>query len=101
MSEEKTTKNNELSTQPIEEKLSQILKAVEKDEREHWMEIASAILLALATVATAWCAYQSTLWAGVQTFRLAAAGKADRQARDDIPPGGHDLPEVLPSRLVQ
>lgn len=29
-----------------------------------WIEFVSAIVLALATVATAWCAYQSTLWGG-------------------------------------
>jgi len=27
-------------------------------------------------VASAWCAYQSTLWGGVQTFKLAAANNA-------------------------
>jgi len=29
----------------------------------------------------AWCAYQATLWSGVQTFRLAAATKAGAKAR--------------------
>lgn len=29
-------------------------------------------MLSLATMASAWCAYQSNLWSGVQTFRLLA-----------------------------
>src|SRR5437879_13466606 len=58
-------------------------------EREHadvlsepsrWLDIGSAIVLALATVASAWCGYQSALWGGVQTFRLAAVSTAGREA---------------------
>jgi hypothetical protein len=37
-------------------------------------------MMALATTASAWCAYQSNRWSGVQTFRLAAANEAGRQA---------------------
>lgn len=81
MSDEKTPKDDELSAQQTDEKLTRILQALGKERRTHWIEIASAVLLSFATVATAWCAYQSTLWGGVQTFRLAAAGKADRRAR--------------------
>jgi hypothetical protein len=37
----------------------------ERTKRHHnWIEIASAILLALATVASAWSAYQATRWHG-------------------------------------
>ncbi len=53
--------------------LQQILRAVEKDERSRWFEITCAIVLSLATTASAWSAYEATLWSGVQTFRLAAA----------------------------
>jgi hypothetical protein len=60
--------------------LERILRAVEKDGRKRWVEIASAIVLSLATTASAWCAYQATRWSGVQTFRLAAANKASRDA---------------------
>jgi hypothetical protein len=62
--------------------LHRILKAVEKSERprNRWVELTCAVVLALATMASAWCAYQATLWGGVQTFRLAAAGKAGREA---------------------
>ena len=34
------------------------------------LERLATILLALATVATAWCAYQSTVWSGVQEYQL-------------------------------
>ena len=62
--------------------LRQILSAVEVrgSERKRWVEITCAVVLALATTASAWCAYQATLWGGVQTFRLAAAARAGREA---------------------
>jgi hypothetical protein len=49
-------------------------------ERKPWAEITCALVLALATTASAWCAYQSNRWSGVQTFRLAEANEAGRQA---------------------
>lgn len=36
-------------------------------------EVVAAILLAIATVATAWCAYQATRWNGVQATSFAEA----------------------------
>lgn len=63
----------------------------DRSSRHHnWIEIISAILLALATVASAWSAYQATRWHGEaneqfaasQTVRLQAAEaytKADEQ----------------------
>jgi hypothetical protein len=33
------------------------------------LEIMSAALMALATVLSAWCAYQATRWDGIQTSR--------------------------------
>ena len=41
-----------------------------------WLEIISAILLSLATVASAWCAYQSARWNGVQALAFSAANGA-------------------------
>ena len=41
-----------------------------------WLEIISAILLSLATVASAWCAYQSARWNGVQAQAFSAANGA-------------------------
>jgi hypothetical protein len=49
-------------------------------ERKHWAEITCAVVLALATTASAWCVYQSSRWSGVQTFRLAEANEAGRHA---------------------
>jgi hypothetical protein len=60
--------------------LERILHAVEKDRRRHWVEIVTAVVLSVATTASAWCAYESTRWSGVQTFRLAAANKASRES---------------------
>src|SRR5438046_3396528 len=53
---------------------------LEKHETSRWLDIGSAIVLALATIASAWCGYQSALWSGVQTFRLAAVSGAGREA---------------------
>ncbi len=40
---------------------------------ERWIEIGSAVLLALATVATAWSSYQSARWSGVQANSFSSA----------------------------
>lgn|SRR5574341_2675587 len=43
----------------------------DKTERvDQRIEVLSAILMAMVVVATAWSAYQSTLWGGIQTFKL-------------------------------
>lgn len=47
---------------------------------DRWVEFLSAIVLALATVATAWCAYQSSLWGGDETKYRAAANSATIKA---------------------
>jgi hypothetical protein len=47
---------------------------------DRWVEFLSAVVLALATVATAWCAYQSTLWGGDETKYRAAANSATIKA---------------------
>jgi hypothetical protein len=60
--------------------LRRIVLAVETASRHRWMEITSAIVLSLATTASAWCAYQATLWGGVQTFQLDAANDAHRRS---------------------
>src|SRR5271167_1722620 len=69
----------ELTPQETAALLQRILTAVEKDEHSRWVEIPCAVVLSLATMSSAWCAYQATLWSGVQTFRLAAAQKAGRE----------------------
>jgi hypothetical protein len=70
----------ELTPQETAAILQRILASVEKDQRNRWVEITCAFVLSLATTASAWCAYQSTLWGGVQTFRLAAGNKASRES---------------------
>jgi hypothetical protein len=44
------------------------------------LEIMSAALMALATVLSAWCAYQATRWDGIQTRRFDAANAARTEA---------------------
>ena len=44
------------------------------------LEIMSAALMALATVLSAWCAYQATRWDGIQTIRFDAANAARTEA---------------------
>jgi len=43
---------------------------------KHVSEIISAFLLSFATVASAWCAYQSSRWSGVQTITFFEANNA-------------------------
>jgi hypothetical protein len=57
-------------------------------ERLHgeWLEILSAILLALATVASAWSAYQATRWSHEESLRLneATAARVHAAEADDL-----------------
>jgi hypothetical protein len=48
--------------------------------KERRLETWSAILMSLATVATAWCAYQSAEWGGEQSFMLGESNRAGREA---------------------
>ena len=65
--------------QDTAELLQRILNAVEPAKPKHGFEIACAIVLALATTASAWCAYQSKLWGGAQMGRANAAVRASRE----------------------
>jgi hypothetical protein len=51
----------------------------QKGNLKHWIEIVSAVLISLATVGSAWCAYQSTRWAGEMmiSFNLADAARTE------------------------
>jgi hypothetical protein len=75
-----TPSPKELTPQETAALLQRILENVEQDKRNRWVEITCAVVLSLATMSSAWCAYQSTLWSGVQSFRLAAAAKASRES---------------------
>ncbi len=69
----------EPSSSPPEELLQRILKAVEPAKPKRSFEVLCAIVLSLATTASAWCAYQSKLWGGAQMARANAAAKASRE----------------------
>lgn len=62
----------------LNEKMDYLIKEDKQKNPTQIIDILTAILLSLATVGSAWCAYQSTLWNGVQTFELMDAGKAGR-----------------------
>jgi hypothetical protein len=49
-------------------------------DKSDWIELLAALLLALATIAAAWCAYQSTRWGGVQADSYARAGAARQES---------------------
>ncbi|MCW5551394.1 MAG: hypothetical protein KIS67_04425 [Verrucomicrobiae bacterium] len=74
--------NAETETTPQETValLRRILSVVEPAQRKPWFEVACAIVLALATTASAWCAYQSKLRGGAQLARGNAAAKVGRES---------------------
>jgi hypothetical protein len=45
-----------------------------------WFESVAALILGLATLGSAWSAYQSSLWRGIQNFRIADALAVGRRA---------------------
>ena len=44
------------------------------------LEVCAATLMSIATVATAWCAYQSAEWGGEQAFLLGESQRAGRES---------------------
>jgi hypothetical protein len=54
--------------------------SVSSTKFEKWLEIAATLLLAFATVGSAWSAYQSKRWGGVQMFSMVAANGARSEA---------------------
>lgn len=68
------------STQEVDVPRNRNVKTNVIGAREKWIEIASAALLALATVGSAWNAYQAAVWSGIQTFRLSEATAARTEA---------------------
>ncbi len=63
-----------------EETLHRVLELLEAGHRRTWIEVACAVILSLATTCSAWCAYQSKIWSGVQGARSGEAGAQSRQA---------------------
>ena len=62
-----------------QELLQHILEAVAPPKRKRSVEVICAVILALATTSSAWCAYQSKLWGGVQAASGNAAIRAGRE----------------------
>ena len=62
---------------PFGDRLDEI--AQERFNRTDWIELAAAVLLALATIIAAWSAYQSTRWGGEQAAAT-SGGLAARSA---------------------
>jgi len=51
-----------------------------EDKFDRNIEIISAVLLALATIATAWCGYQAAIWGGEQSQSVVDAAEARLQS---------------------
>jgi len=49
---------------------------------ERWFELIVAAILGLATLGSAWSAYQSALWDGIQSIRLAESTATGRRAAE-------------------
>jgi hypothetical protein len=52
----------------------------EADRISRRLEMVEAVLLSLAVLGTAWSAYQSSQWGGIETFRLADVNAKSQQA---------------------
>jgi hypothetical protein len=52
---------------------------ISKGERR-WLEPASAIVMALATLSTAWCSYQSSKWNGQSSDFATSAARSEQKA---------------------
>jgi hypothetical protein len=62
--------------------LRRFLENAEKGHRKNRVEIACAVILALATMSSAWCAYQSKLWSGTQSAKGGAANSTTQKAAE-------------------
>jgi hypothetical protein len=63
------------------QKKSSFLDDLQDNSRfDRWVEFISAIILALATVGTAWCGYQSAQWNGQKSAYSSQANSANLQA---------------------
>ena len=64
---------------------------INADRNRNRVEVYNTILLAIATLAVAWCSYQGTLWNGIQTFRLAESNKYGRLAQQKLIQTGQNM----------
>ncbi len=63
--------------------LHRILAAVEKSQGRGRLELATAIILSLATLASTWCGFQAGQWGGRQSTCQSAADTAERMAAEN------------------
>lgn len=56
------------------------------DLHERWSDLAFAVLMATATVLTAWCAYQASRWGGIQAI---SAGEANALRSESLRQSNH------------
>lgn len=76
------TASNSEHLAEIRAQLDRVLAAVEKDKRPHWIQLARVVVLSLATVASAWCAFEAARWTRVGGAGHVRAGQAGRQATE-------------------
>jgi hypothetical protein len=57
-------------------RLNAVISSRRSERMQRWIDLLAAILMAAATVATAWCGYQSALWGGMSTVHSSQAMKA-------------------------
>lgn len=62
-----------VSAEDPEGLIERLFPLVEMTRRDRWIEICSAVLLSLATLASAWSAYQATRWGGIQATKFSQA----------------------------
>ena len=55
-----------------------------QDRLRDKLQMINTLILALATLTITWCSYQSVLWNGIQTFRLADSNKFARLSRKKL-----------------
>jgi hypothetical protein len=65
---------------PDEALVEELLSRLEGGEFARWIDLASAVLLAVAVVASAFSAWQATLWSGVQATSYAEASSKRLQS---------------------
>jgi hypothetical protein len=84
MGEEENTVSKEKMLDDFEKKLDKIIHEIEKKKTVQVVDVLTAVLLSLATVGSAWCAFQSSLWDGIQTFELVASAQAGRLSSENF-----------------
>ena len=61
------------------------------DLQQSRLETYNTVILAIATLAVAWCSYQAALWNGIQTFCLADSNKYGRLAQQNAIQAGQKI----------